>query len=70
MELNTKEIKRNIYSGKLLSKKENDLNNIITVIRRCGESYLLDFLFKNYLLQNVANEYYIIKLELDEEDGK
>ena len=45
------EIKRNYYLNKLIAKKENKLIKIITGIRRSGKSYLLDPIFKNYLLE-------------------
>ncbi len=64
-----KEIKRDIYLNKLISRKENGLIKIITGIRRCGKSYLLDPLFKNYLLDNGVKENHIIKLELDKEEN-
>lgn len=59
------EIKRDYYLNKLISKRHNGLIKIITGIRRCGKSYLLDPLFKNYLLDDGINENHIIKLELD-----
>lgn len=59
------EIKRNYYLNKLISKKNNKLIKIVTGIRRCGKSYLLDPIFKNYLLDNGVDENHIIKLELD-----
>ena len=65
-----KEIKRNIYLDRLISRKENGLIKVITGIRRCGKSYLLDPLFKNYLLDNEVKEDHIIKLELDKEENK
>ena len=65
-----KEIKRDIYLEKLISRKENGLIKIITGIRRCGKSYLLDPLFKNYLLECGVKENHIIKLELDKEENK
>ena len=40
-----KEIKRDLYLKKLIDRKENDLIKIITGIRRCGKSYLLDPIF-------------------------
>lgn len=64
-----KEIKRDIYLDKLISRKENGLIKIITGIRRCGKSYLLDPLFKNYLLESGIEEDHIIKLELDKEEN-
>ena len=59
------EIERNYYLNKLISKKENQLIKIITGIRRSGKSYLLDPIFKNYLLESGVKENHIIKLELD-----
>ncbi len=59
------EIERNYYLNKLISKKENKLIKIITGIRRCGKSYLLDPIFKNYLLNSGVEESHIIKLDLD-----
>lgn len=59
------EIERNYYLNKLISKKNNQLIKIVTGIRRCGKSYLLDPIFKNYLLANGVDENHIIKLELD-----
>ena len=65
-----REIKRDVYLNKLISRKENGLIKIITGIRRCGKSYLLDPLFKNYLLESGVKEDHIIKLELDKEENK
>ena len=61
-----KEIKRDVYLNKIIEKRENCLIKIITGIRRCGKSYLLDPLFKNYLLESGVKEDHIIKLDLDE----
>ena len=60
-----KEIKRDLYLNRLISRKENGLIKIITGIRRCGKSYLLDPLFKNYLISEGVEKDHIIKLELD-----
>ena len=59
------EIKRSYYLNKQISKRNNKLIKIVTGIRRCGKSYLLDPIFKNYLLDNGVSENHIIKLELD-----
>ena len=58
-------IERNDYLSKLILKRENGLIKIITGIRRCGKSYLLDPIFKNYLLNDGVDEKHIIKLDLD-----
>ncbi len=59
------QIERNYYLNKLISKKENKLIKIVTGMRRSGKSYLLDPIFKNYLLNIGVDENHIIKLELD-----
>ena len=59
------EIERNYYLKKLIAKKENKLIKIITGIRRCGKSYLLEHIFKNYLINSGVKEDNIIKLALD-----
>lgn len=46
------EIKRDYYLKKLIEAKEEWLIKIVTGIRRCGKSYLLNILFYHYLLQN------------------
>ena len=43
------EIKRNQYLNELITARENKLIKVVTGIRRCGKSYLLDPIFKNYL---------------------
>ena len=60
-----KEIKRDIYLNKLIDRKENGMIKVITGIRRCGKSYLMDPIYKNYLLSTGVKEDHIIKLELD-----
>lgn len=65
-----KEIQRNVYLDRLISRRENGVIKIITGIRRCGKSYLLDPIFKNYLIQSGVREDHIIKLELDKEENK
>ena len=65
-----KKISRDAYLNKLISKKNNGLIKIVTGIRRCGKSYLLDPLYKNYLLENGIAEDHIIKLDLDERINK
>lgn len=61
-----KEIKRDRYLKALIDRKENSLIKIITGMRRCGKSYLLDPMYKNYLLKSGVKENHIIKLDLDE----
>ena len=60
-----KEIKRDYYLQKLINRRHNGLIKIVTGIRRCGKSYLLDPMFKNYLLESGVPKDHIIKIELD-----
>ena len=60
------EIKRDMYLQKLIDRQKNGLIKIITGIRRCGKSYLLDPIYKNYLLSQGVKEDHIIKIDLDE----
>ena len=63
------EIKRDFYLNELIEGLDNNLVKIVTGIRRCGKSYLLDPIFKNYLVENGVKEDHIIKLDLDERDN-
>lgn len=63
-------INRELYLNKLINKRENGLIKIITGIRRCGKSYLLDPIYKEYLLNDGVKEDHIIKLDLDERKNK
>ena len=64
------EIKRDYYLQKLIDRKENHLIKIITGIRRCGKSYLLNHIFKNYLLETGVNADHIIMVSLDDDDNE
>ncbi len=64
-----KEIKRDVLN-KLISRQGNGAIKIITGIRRCGKSYLLFELFRNYLLASGMDEKHIIALSLDDEENK
>ena len=64
------EIKRDYYLKELIDRMDNQLIKIITGIRRCGKSYLLNIIFKNYLLENGTDEDHIIQLSLDENKNK
>ena len=64
------EIKRDYYLNELIDRIDNQLIKIITGIRRCGKSYLLNTIFKNYLLEQGTDEEHIIQLSLDEKKNK
>ena len=67
---NKMEIKRDYYLNKLIEAKNDGLIKVITGIRRCGKSYLLNTLFYNYLLENGIKENHIIKIALDDSDNE
>ena len=64
------EIKRDYYLKELIDRQDNGLIKIITGIRRCGKSYLLNTIFKNYLLERGIDQTHIIQLSLDEKKNK
>lgn len=65
-----KEISRYIYLNKLINRKENGMIKIVTGIRRSGKSYLLDPIFKNFLINNGVQDDHIIKIDLEERKNK
>lgn len=63
-----KEINRDFYLNQLIERRENGLVKVITGIRRCGKSYLLNTIFYNYLLKSGINQNHIIKFAFDSSD--
>ena len=64
------EIKRDRYLNLLISKKHNGLIKVITGMRRCGKSYLLFTLFKDYLLSEGIEKSHIIEIAFDAYENK
>ena len=62
-----KEIKRDVYLQRLIDKKENGLIKVITGIRRCGNSYLLFYIYHDYLISHGVDEQQIIQIPLDDD---
>ena len=46
------EIQRQFYLDELVRKQHNGFIKVITGLRRCGKSYLLRTIFRNYLLDH------------------
>ena len=63
------EIKRDYYLDKLIRKQGNGLIKVITGVRRCGKSYLLNTLFFKYLLGSGVAEDHIIRFAFDSADN-
>lgn len=58
-------IKRDAYLNRLIERQNNEMVKVITGIRRCGKSFLLFKLYKEYLLKNGVNADHIIEIALD-----
>lgn len=58
-------IPRDQYLSELLSKRWNGKVKIITGIRRCGKSFLLSNLYKDYLLKEGVGKDCFVELALD-----
>ena len=64
------EVKRDFYLQKLISRENNGLIKIVTGIRRCGKSYLLNTIFYKYLLNKGVDKAHIITVALDSEESE
>ena len=62
------EIRRDFYLDKLIKRKNNGLIKVITGIRRCGKSYLLNNLFYHHLLESGVAADHIIRFAFDSAD--
>lgn len=62
-------IKRDVYLQRLKDREQNGLVKIITGIRRCGKSYLLNTLFYEYLKEKGVKDDHIIKVSLDDDEN-
>lgn len=64
------DIKRDKYLNDLINRMHNGMIKVVTGIRRCGKSYLLFNIFKNYLLEQGVTASHIITIELDQRKNK
>ena len=58
-------IKRDLYLNQIISFMWDGQVKVITGIRRCGKSFLLRNLFREYLLENKTDDTHILTYELD-----
>ena len=63
-------VKREVYLNRLIVRRDNDLIKAITGPRRAGKSFLLNPIFKNYLLEQGVPEDHIISVSFDIEDDE
>ncbi len=59
-------IARPRYLKQLKDRMQNGLVKVVTGIRRCGKSFLLFNLFRDYLLEIGVEEDHIVEVRLDE----
>ena len=64
------EFSRRSYLQKLVRADGNGMIKIVTGVRRCGKSYLLFNIFRNFLLSQGVAENHIIGLALDDRANK
>ena len=64
------EIKRNRYLKQLIESRQDGFIKVVTGVRRCGKSYLLNVLFYHYLLENGVAEDHIIRIDLEDRMNK
>jgi len=64
------EIKRDRYLQQLIDSRHNGFIKVVTGIRRCGKSYLLNVLFYHYLLENGVDDDHIIRIDLEDRLNK
>lgn len=62
------EIKRDEYLNRLIVRKHNGFIKVITGLRRCGKSYLLNTIFYNHLIAEEVAPDHIIKFAFDSAD--
>ncbi len=60
-------IQRDRYLSQIIAKKNDGMIKVITGIRRCGKSYLLNVLFRQHLMDIGVAEQNIVMLALDED---
>ena len=58
-------IKRDLLLGKLIQYRKKDIVKVITGIRRCGKSVLLNEIYYDYLMADGVPSDHIIKVSLD-----
>lgn len=63
-------IPRPKYLNQLISVMNTDNIKVVTGVRRCGKSYLLLELFRQYLLDNGVDEKHIIVMDLEDRRNK
>lgn len=60
------QIARPLYLDKLIKRRENGMAKVITGVRRCGKSFLLNVLYRDWLYSQGIDQDHIVNIELDD----
>lgn len=63
-------VKRDAYLNRLIVRRNNNMVKVVTGPRRAGKSFLLNPIFKDYLLKQGVPEDHIISISFDIEDDE
>lgn len=59
-------INRPFYLEKLIKRRNNGMAKVVTGIRRCGKSYLLNVLYRDWLYSQGVDREHVVNVELDD----
>ena len=62
-------VKRDLFLNRLIARRFNGMVKVITGLRRCGKSYLLGILYKEYLISLGVSPDHIVEVALDEPEN-
>ena len=62
------EFSRDLYLQRMIDRRNNGLIKIITGTRRVGKSYLLNTIFRRYLLQQGMDAQHILQFAFDTDE--
>ena len=63
-------IKRDFYLKQMIAAQHNGMVKVITGVRRCGKSFLLFNLFRNYLANQGVDDAHIIEIDFEDYENK
>lgn len=64
------EIQRPLYLSQLVSRMHNGMIKVVTGLRRCGKSYLVFNIFRDYLKSQGVDDAHIIEVNLEDRRSK
>ena len=63
-------IRRDRYLQRLVDRMGNGQIKVVTGIRRCGKSFLVFQLFREYLREQGVSDDHVIEVALDDDDNE